>query len=503
LGAVDADEIETLLHASHGGGAGGAAEVVARGLGVSPGAACGRAVFTADAALDAVDAGDDVILVRVQTAPVDEPGMRVAAGILTSTGGPTSHAAVIARGLGLPAVCGAEALTITEQGFTVGATEVGPGDLISIDGATGEVYVGDVGVAAADVPAELAVLLGWADEVRAGSLGVRANADSGDDARRAREAGAEGIGLCRTEHVFVGERLPVVQRFLLSSDPHEEAEALAELAEVQCAQMVPVLEAMDGLPVTVRLLDAPLHEFLGDRAGELGASALGMGREENPMMGLRGIRLAVLRPDLYRAQIGAVLRAAAHHRSAGGDPRVALMVPLVVGPEEVELVRMWVEAEVADLGAELPPVEVGAMVETPRAALLAGALAEVAEFISFGTNDLTQLTLGFSRDDVSRVVGPYVDQGLLPGDPFTTLEPAGVGGLVRQAVQAARAVNPNIDIGVCGEHAGDPASIALLASADIDYVSCSPPRVPVARLACAQAVQKRPSSDVGGPGAPA
>ena len=505
LQRVTADHLEQVLHPQLEPHA--ASRLLTTGLGASPGAAVGRVRLTSEDAAEAADRGEAVILVRVETSPEDVHGMMVSEGILTSRGGLVSHAAVVARGWGTPAVVGAEALEIGRHGFKVGDVEVSDGDVISIDGTTGEVLLGEVGLTAVEPPPELEVLLGWADEVRAGRLGVRANADTAEDAEVARRFGAEGIGLCRTEHMFLAEdRLPVVRAMILASGPDEEAAALEALRSAQEDDLTTILEAMDGLPVTVRLLDPPLHEFLPSlHELEVEAATTGLGHEAqrlldaarswseaNPMIGTRGVRLAVLKPGLYAMQVRALLGAVQRRLDAGGDPRVEVMIPLVVTVEELVLARSWVEDEVATSSltdAGKAAVTVGTMIETPRAALHAGALAAHADFFSFGTNDLTQLTFGFSRDDVEgRLMGAYLDQGLLVANPFETLDDEGVGALVRSAVAAGRAARPGLKIGVCGEHGGDPASIVAFLAAGLDYVSCSPYRVPVARLAAAHAV---------------
>ena len=502
---VSAEQLDQVLHPqleAHDD-----RRLLTTGLGASPGAAVGRVYLSSDDAGEAADRGEDVILVRVETSPEDVHGMMVSEGILTSRGGLVSHAAVVARGWGKPAVVGAEALEIGPHGFRVGDVAVAEGDVISIDGTTGEVLCGELALAAAEPPPELETLLGWADEIRAGHLGVRANADTGADAEVARGFGAEGIGLCRTEHMFLAEdRLPVVRAMILAAGPDEEAAALDRLGAVQQADFLTILEAMDGLPVTVRLLDPPLHEFLPPTHElEVKAATSGLDAEEerlldaarswaeaNPMIGTRGVRLAVLKPGLYAMQVRALLAAVRLHLEAGGDPRVEVMVPLTVTAPELALARSWIEEEVeaSGLSAEgKAAVTIGTMIETPRAALLAASLADHADFFSFGTNDLTQLTFGFSRDDVEgRLMGAYLEQELLPANPFETLDVEGVGALVRTAAQAGRAARPGLKVGVCGEHGGDPASIAAFLDAGLDYVSCSPYRVPIARLSAAHAV---------------
>jgi pyruvate,orthophosphate dikinase len=499
----DCEQMERLLHPGFAPDAD--YEVLATGLGASPGAAVGRVVFTADEAEARGNAGEEVILVRPQTSPEDLHGIVASRAILTSRGGLVSHAAVVARGIGTPAVCGAEAVAIDRDGthFTVGEVTVTAGDVISVDGTTGEVALGAVPVVAPQSPPELERLLGWADELR--RLQVWANADTGADAAVAREHGAEGIGLCRTEHQFLGDRLPVVQRVILAETEDEEARALDELYTVQRADFVELLDVMDGLPVTVRLLDPPLHEFLPsvdqllvqDALGTLDADgkhrldAAMAWREDNPMLGIRGVRLGLLRPRLYAMQVRALLDAAVELAGRGGDPRVRVMIPLVSAPAELARALADVRAAITDAderaGRDLG-VRVGAMVETPRAAVLAGELAVDADFLSFGTNDLTQMTFGFSRDDVEgRLMPLYLDQHLLPVDPFRSLDVDGVGRLVRGAVDAARASSPGTELGVCGEHGGDPTSITFFHEAGFDEVSCSPHRVATARLAAARA----------------
>jgi pyruvate,orthophosphate dikinase len=501
---VGGDDVGQVLHAQFAGGAAGA---LATGIGASPGAAVGRAYVTAEAALAAFDRGEAVVLVRRETSPEDEPAFRVAEGVLTSRGGMASHAAVVARGWGLPAVVGAEAVEVGDGGFAVGEVWVAEGDTISIDGATGEVVLGERGVASAAPPPELDVLLGWADEVRAGRIGVRANADTAADAAAAVGFGADGIGLCRTEHMFLGEdRLPIVRAMLLAADRDAELAALEQLRRVQRADFAAVLEALGGRPITVRLLDPPMHEFLpsveallvarAERSLSEDESALLAAaqawREHNPMLGTRGVRLAALRPGLYEMQVRALCEAAVAQRDAGVAPAIEIMVPLTVAGAELRRARRWVEEAIAEVpGADTLDIAIGTMVETPRAALVAGELAGAADFFSFGTNDLTQLTWGFSRDDVeARLVPEYLASGTIDANPFETLDVDGVGALVELAVQRGRAAHPELKLGVCGEHGGDPASIAALVSLGVDYVSCSPFRVPVARLAVAQAILK-------------
>ena len=501
---ITEDHLDQVLHAQFEGSG---STVLTTGLAASPGAAVGRVYFSADDAADAADRGEDVILVRNETSPEDVHGMMVAQGILTARGGLVSHAAVVARGWGTPAVVGAEALRIEGRSFSVGDVTVSEGDVISIDGTTGEVIVGEVAMTSAEPPAEFTTVLKWADAIRKGHLAVRANADTGEDAAVARNLGAEGIGLCRTEHMFLApDRLPVVRRMILAETPEEETAALADLLEAQRADFVEVLEAMDGLPVTVRLLDPPLHEFL-PRLEELHVKAATTGlddeerrllhaaeawSEANPMLGTRGVRLGVVKPGLYAMQVRALMEAAAIRVAAGGKPVVEIMIPLTVTREELALARSWVQGAVDEARAGSrrgAQVSIGTMIETPRAALRAEEIAEVADFFSFGTNDLTQMTFGFSRDDVeSRMMPAYLELGLLARNPFDTIDATGVGELVRLGASRGRATRPDLKLGVCGEHGGDPESIRLFHDAGLDYVSCSPYRVPVARLAAAQCV---------------
>ncbi len=527
VGRVTEDHLASVLHPQF---AGSGHKVLTKGLAASPGAAVGRAYFTADDAAAAAERGEPVVLVRSETSPEDVHGMLAAEGILTARGGLVSHAAVVARGWGKPAVVGAEALRLAPGQVTIGDVTIAEGEWLSLDGTNGTVVAGQVALIPADPPAEFTTLLAWADEIRAGHLGVRANADNGDDAANARRLGAEGIGLCRTEHMFLGEdRLPVVRRMILAASPEDERDALEQLRRVQREDFVEILAAMDGLPVTVRLLDPPLHEFLPS-THELAVkhATTGLGAEEqllyeaaltwqeaNPMLGTRGVRLGVIKPGLYAMQVRALMEAARDRVAAGGHPIVEIMIPLTVTREELALARGWVEeavAEVAETAEAGSPkaakstakptakvgskagrgsleVTIGTMIETPRAALRAGEIAEVADFFSFGTNDLTQMTFGFSRDDVEgRMMAAYLELGLLPRNPFETVDQDGVGELVRLGTSRGRATRPSLKVGVCGEHGGDPESIGTFYDAGLDYVSCSPFRVPVARLAAAQAV---------------
>ncbi len=500
---VTAEHLDSVLHPQFSN----KGKAIAKGLGASPGAAVGVVYFTADDAVIASQRGEHVILVRNETSPEDVHGMMVAEGILTARGGLVSHAAVVARGWGTPAIVGADAVKIEGDRFTVGTTVVKQGDVISLDGASGEVMLGALEMAASKPPPEFDTILTWADAIRKGKLAVRANADTGEDAANARKLGAEGIGLCRTEHMFLApDRLPIVREMILANTPAKEVKALEKLRAAQQADFEEILEAMDGLPVTVRLLDPPLHEFLPSveelrvKEAKKGLSkkehqllaAAESWAEHNPMIGTRGVRLGVIKPGLYAMQVRALMAAAAKLRDAGKNPIVEIMIPLTVTREELALARSWVQTEVDAAVKGLkkkPKITIGTMIETPRAAIRADQLAEEADFFSFGTNDLTQLTFGFSRDDVeSRMMPAYLEQGLLKRNPFDTIDQDGVGDLVRMGAERGRATKPGLKLGVCGEHGGDPESIELFYKAGLDYVSCSPFRVPIARLAAAQAI---------------
>jgi pyruvate,orthophosphate dikinase len=514
---VTAEHLDQVLHPQFEGGG---HEVVAKGLPASPGAAVGRVYVSADGAAEAADRGEKVVLVRTETSPEDVHGMQVAEGILTARGGLVSHAAVVARGWGIPAVVGAESIRVFNDHFTAGDLTVKEGDVISLDGTTGEVVLGEVALSTSEPPAEFHTILGWADKVRKGKMAVRANADNGPDSTNARQFGAEGIGLCRTEHMFLGEdRLPIVRRMILASTPNEEAAVLEELRVAQKADFLEILEAMDGLPITVRLLDPPLHEFL-PRTEELLVKQATKGlskteqklldaatewEEQNPMLGTRGVRLGVVKPGLYAMQVRALMEAAFDRAAAGGKPIIEIMIPLTVTREEMHEARTWVEQAIAD-AQETSAVDakarrrvktlIGTMIETPRAAVRADEIAEESDFFSFGTNDLTQMTFGFSRDDVeTRMMPAYLEHGLLKRNPFETIDKTGVGELVRLGAQRGRKTRSDLKLGVCGEHGGDPESIALFWDVGLDYVSCSPFRVPIARLAAAQAILGSGSAD--------
>ena len=510
---VAADHLDQVLHPQFAT----KSKSIAKGLAASPGAAVGQVFFTADGAEAAALLGKDVILVRAETSPEDVHGMMVAKGILTSRGGLVSHAAVVARGWGTPAIVGADAVKISGNSFTANGVTVKEGDWLSLDGTTGEVMLGQLSLMASKPPKEFVTILKWSDEVRKGKMDVRANADTNEDAKKARELGAQGIGLCRTEHMFLAaDRLPVVRRMILASSPAEESAAFEELRKVQKKDFVALLKEMSGLPVTVRLLDPPLHEFLPHvNELEIKKATTGLDAEEttllraahewsevNPMLGTRGVRLGVMKPGLYAMQVRALMEAADDVAAKGYEPIIEIMIPLTVTREELALARSWVEDVLADINSrpapkakkgekliKRPKVSIGTMIETPRAALRAGELAEVSDFFSFGTNDLTQMTFGFSRDDIeSRMMPAYLDAGLLKRNPFETIDQNGVGELVFLAAERGRKTKRGLKMGVCGEHGGDPESIGMFYRAGLNYVSCSPYRVPIARLSAAQAV---------------
>ncbi len=476
---------------------------LAEGSPASPGAASGPIVLSAEDAIASAEQGVHSILVLREILPRDLDGVVSAAGLVTSHGGRTSHAALAARAAGTPSVTGVPEMGFGSGTVRISGSELEAGDWVTIDGGTGRIYKGQGEIAEPAGRDYLHRLLVWADEVR--TLGVWANADTARAATAAKQAGADGIGLVRTEYMFHGERLAVVRRILISEDGSDRAAALEELENAQVADFEELLAAMDGTPVVVRLLDPPVHEFLPSRvdieiemARRRGSGlaitdlerldeAIDQWSEVNPMLGLRGVRLAVVIPEIYRVQVLAALEAVRRRLDAGGDPRLELMIPLVGSVEELHLVRDMIEEEVHSAG-RLLEVAIGTMIELPRAALLAGDLALESDFFSFGTNDLTQTTMGLSRDDAEEAfLRSYVERGLLAVNPFQQIDPEGVGSLIRQAIASGRAANPGLEIGVCGEHGGDPASIRYFHDWGVDYVSCSPPRLPVARLAAAQA----------------
>jgi pyruvate,orthophosphate dikinase len=509
---IDPGQLDQLLHPQFDSSA--SYDVVAKGLNASPGAAVGEVVFSSADAVAAKAAGRDAILVRWETNPDDLPGMDAAQGILTSHGGKTSHAAVVARGMGKPCVCGVEKLRIDAEHRIArmedSGLELHEGDVISIDGTTGIVVLGAVSLVEPEVTGDFDKVLGWADAVR--TTGVRANADTPADAVLARKFGAEGIGLCRTEHMFLGERKGIVQRMILAEDGSaERAKSLEELLAVQTQDYLEIFAAMDGLPVTVRLLDPPLHEFLDSpreleveivRAEAAGVPAAELTKkrrllaqidsmaEANPMLGLRGCRLGIVFPEIYKMQVRAITTATCELIEQGKDPRPEIMIPLVSVKSELETLREESKRVIANVLAECggsARIPIGTMIELPRAAVTADEIAEVADFFSFGTNDLTQTTFGFSRDDIEAKFLPrYLERKILPRNPFETID-SGVAELVRMGCEKGRSTNPDLKLGVCGEHGGDPESVSVFYGIGLDYVSCSPYRVPLARLAAAQA----------------
>jgi pyruvate, orthophosphate dikinase len=487
---IDPGQLDQLLHPRIDPGA--ELEIAARGLNASPGAACGQVVLDADLAEERGLAGESVILVRWETTPDDIHGLIQASGILTAHGGMTSHAAVVARGMGKPCVAGCEDLSIDLKArtITVGGNQLSEGDPLTIDGGTGDVIVGEVPLVPPQINEDFETILGWADELR--RLKVRANADTPEDAAKAREFGAQGIGLCRTEHMFMaGDRLPVVREMILASGEDERRTALDKLLPHQQSDFEGIFEAMAGLPVTIRLLDPPLHEFLPpleEAKDERMRERIKTLQETNPMLGTRGCRLGLLWPEIYEMQVRAIVRAAvAVEERAGVAPLVEIMHPLVGFAEELHRLRA---ITVATANEESETVEylVGTMIELPRACIRADEIAEYADFFSFGTNDLTQTTLGLSRDDAEgKFLTRYLEDGVLQRNPFETLDQSGVGDLMRIAVERGRGVKPEIKLGICGEHGGEPDSVAFCHRLGLDYVSCSPYRVPLARLAAAQA----------------
>jgi pyruvate,orthophosphate dikinase len=481
------------------------APLLAKGLPASPGAAIGKPAFTAEEAVERAGKGEKVILVRKETSPEDVEGMHVAAGILTSTGGMTSHAAVVARGWGKCCVAGAGSIHIDADSgtFTVGGKTFGRSDVICIDGSTGEVFAGSLPTVEPKLSGDFSKIMKWADKYR--TIGVRTNADTPADAQRARDFGAEGIGLTRTEHMFFeGDRIKSMRKMILAETLPARQAALAELLPHQRKDFVGIFTAMKGLPVTIRLIDPPLHEFLphDDKNQQEMADAIGVTLEKvkqrvsqlheaNPMLGHRGCRLCITYPEILVMQVTAIVEAAI---ICGKDKIKAMpeiMIPLVGTKKELavlrEEVQQTIDAVRAKNGNPKLDIKIGTMIEVPRAAVVADEIAQAADFFSFGTNDLTQMTFGFSRDDINSFLPDYMKRELLPADPFQTIDQGGVGVLVKWAIQKGRSVNPKLKIGICGEHGGDPASVHFFAAAGMDYVSCSPFRVPIARLAAAQA----------------
>ncbi|PIE04395.1 MAG: pyruvate, phosphate dikinase [Spirochaetales bacterium] len=512
---VTADQMDQLLHPMIAPAVKKTLKPIAQGLEASPGAAVGKVVFNAEDAETWVARGEKVVLVRKETSPEDIGGMHVSEGILTSTGGMTSHAAVVARGMGTPCVAGCKSVIIDEKAgkFTVGGVDYKEGDFISLDGSDGNVYAGKVELEQPKLGGELNKLLGWADEIRHGAkrpgvadgFFVRTNADLPEDARRAVEFGAEGIGLTRTEHMFFEEdKLKPFRRMIVAENHEERWKALQPILDLQIKDFKGIFEAMDGRPVTVRLLDPPLHEFVPHTEAEVRELAAELGKdadmlvkrvsglkELNPMLGHRGCRLGITYPEVYDMQVEAIMKAAAEVAASGTKVNPEIMIPLVGTAAELRILRAnaqkVIDRVLKETGASVNYL-IGTMIEIPRAALTADQVAEHADFFSFGTNDLTQMTFGYSRDDVGSFVPQYVEQKILKNDPFQSLDTEGVGQLVAMGVTKGRSLKSALKTGICGEHGGDPASIAFCYGAGLNYVSCSPFRVPIARLAAAQAV---------------
>ncbi|MBU6236036.1 MAG: pyruvate, phosphate dikinase, partial [Alphaproteobacteria bacterium] len=498
---VDPSALDQLLHPTLDPKA--KKQIIAKGLPASPGAAQGKAVFTADEAEAWAKRGEAVILIRVETSPEDIHGMHAAQGIITSRGGMTSHAAVVARGMGRPCVAGAGSLAIDTKAKTMraGDVEVKEGDMVTINGAAGEIILGAVPTIQAELSGDFAMLMGWADAAR--RMGVRANAETPDDAKTARHFGAEGIGLCRTEHMFFDPtRIQRVREMIFAEDAEGRKKALAHLAPMQKGDFKSLFKIMLGLPVTIRLLDPPLHEFLPHTDADIDVfckaanlpekrvrQRLGQLHEANPMLGHRGCRLGITYPEIYEMQVRAIFEAAMEvAKEEGKTVTPEVMIPLIATRKELSILKTMTDRVAAEVG--IKDYMVGTMIELPRAALMADEIANDAAFFSFGTNDLTQTTLGLSRDDAGNFLPAYQDAGIYPRDPFATLDTQGVGQLIEIGVQKGRKTRDGLKVGICGEHGGDPDSIAFCEKTGLDYVSCSPFRVPIARLAAAQAAIK-------------
>ena len=503
---IDPRNLDTLLHPQFDAKALKAATPIGKGLGASPGAACGKIVFTAEDAVEWADKGEKVVLVRLETSPEDITGMKAAQGILTVRGGMTSHAAVVARGMGECCVSGCSAINMDEANkkFELGGKTFVEGDVISIDGTTGNIYDGAIATVDAQIAGEFGRIMAWADKYRV--LKVRTNADTPADAKKARELGAEGIGLCRTEHMFFeADRIAAFREMICSDTVEEREAALAKIEPMQQADFEALYEALEGCPVTIRFLDPPLHEFVPTEEADIEALAKAQGKsvetikniiaslhEFNPMMGHRGCRLAVTYPEIAKMQTKAVIKAALNVKKNHPDWTIVpeIMIPLVGDVKELKYVKNFVvetaDAVIKEAGADLK-YEVGTMIEIPRAALTADEIAKEAEFFCFGTNDLTQMTYGFSRDDAGKFLNAYYDAKIFENDPFAKLDQTGVGKLMEMAIKLGKATRPDMHIGICGEHGGDPSSVEFCHKIGLTYVSCSPFRVPIARLAAAQA----------------
>ena len=503
---IEPRNLDTLLHPQFDAAALKAATPIGKGLGASPGAACGKVVFSAEDAEDWKARGEKVILVRLETSPEDITGMKAAQGVLTVRGGMTSHAAVVARGMGICCVSGCGDIAMDEENkkFTLGGKEFHEGDFISLDGSTGNIYDGVIPTVDATIAGEFGRIMAWADKYRV--LKVRTNADTPRDAQRARELGAEGIGLCRTEHMFFeADRIAAFREMICSDTVEEREAALAKILPMQQSDFEKLYEALEGNPVTIRFLDPPLHEFVPTEEADIEALAKAQNKsveeikgiiqglhEFNPMMGHRGCRLAVTYPEIAKMQTSAVIRAAINVKKAHPDWDIVpeIMIPLVGDTKELKYVKKFVvetaDAEIAAAGSDLK-YEVGTMIEIPRAALTADRIATEAQYFSFGTNDLTQMTFGYSRDDIASFLPAYLEKKILKVDPFQVLDQNGVGQLIKMAVEKGRAVRPGLRTGICGEHGGEPSSVKFCARVGMNYASCSPFRVPIARLAAAQA----------------
>ncbi len=504
---IEPKQLDDLLHPTFDKASLKKAEPIAAGLPASPGAACGKIAFSAEEAKERAKAGEKVVLVRVETSPEDIEGMQAAQGILTARGGLTSHAAVVARGMGACCVCGCAAVEISEDGETciIAGKKFTRDDVISLDGSTGNIYVGAIPTVKPEITGNFATVMGWANKYR--KLQVRANADNPRDASVAYDFGAQGVGLCRTEHMFFeAERIPAVREMIVASNVEQRKAALAKLLPMQRQDFIGIYKALHGYPVTIRFLDPPLHEFLPTKEEDIRALAKEMNisyeqlletvhnlHEMNPMLGHRGCRLAVTYPEIAEMQTRAVIEAAIAVNKEGGNVKAEIMIPLVGDVKELAYVKKVVvdtaEAVMAEQGAKVEYM-VGTMIEIPRAAITADQIAKEAEFFSFGTNDLTQMTFGFSRDDAGKFLGDYYSKKIFESDPFARLDQTGVGELVRIAVEKGKSVRPNIKLGICGEHGGDPSTIEFCHKVGLNYVSCSPYRVPIAILAAAHAAIK-------------